>query len=131
MDRRSRARIRWVQIDCADPDALASFWSQVLGMEPDPSEAPPAFRCLQDPRGGVGLCFQRVPEAKVVKNRVHFDVVVADLEHVTEFVLALGGSVRGASPDFDEGGWRWRTVADPEGNEFCLVPERSEAPSDD
>jgi predicted enzyme related to lactoylglutathione lyase len=123
-DTESRGRIRWVQIDCTDADALSSFWSEVLGMEPDPSEAPPAFRCLQDPHGGIGLCFQRVPEPKVVKNRVHVDVVVSDLERSTQLVRQLGGSVRGEAPDFDEGGWRWRTVADPEGNEFCLVPGR-------
>lgn len=100
---RADGHVGWVQIDCADPDALASFWAQVLGMEPDTSQAPPAFRCLQDPKGRrVGPCFQRVPEQKAVKNRVHLDVVVPDLEHATEVVRQLGGSVRGASPDHDD-----------------------------
>lgn len=116
------ADIRWLQVDCADPDGLAAFWAEFLNLAPDPSQAPPAFRCLLGKDGGPGLCFQRVPEPKTVKNRVHFDIVVTDLGAATEQIARLGGSTRGASPDYHENGWRWRIMADPEGNEFCLVP---------
>jgi predicted enzyme related to lactoylglutathione lyase len=116
--------IRWLQIDCTDPEELAKFWAEVLELDPDRSSSPPAFRCLLGKDGGPGLCFQRVPEPKTVKNRVHFDVVVSDLEGATVRIEQLGGTTRSDAPDFRENGWRWRIMADPEGNEFCLVPER-------
>jgi hypothetical protein len=108
------ARVGWVQIDCADPDRLRSFWAAFLGLTNDDSPHLPPYGCLEPPAsGGPGICFQRVPEPKVVKNRVHLDIVVDDLEAAT---------TGGEHPDFHEAGWRWRTMADPEGNEYCLVP---------
>lgn len=98
----------------------------------DTSPAPPAYRCLLGREGGPGICFQRVPESKTVKNRVHLDIVVADVERATALIEDLGGRKRGEPSDFHEGGWRWRMMADPEGNEFCLVPragEVSDAPT--
>jgi predicted enzyme related to lactoylglutathione lyase len=91
-------------------------------MENDPSPAPPAFRCLLGINGGTGLCFQRVPESKTIKNRMHLDVIVDDLASATRWVEENGGQRRSAAPDFHEGEWRWRIMADPEGNEFCFVP---------
>ena len=114
--------IGWIQIDCRDPDALRRFWAGLLGMENDPSPAPPAFRCLLGINGGTGLCFQRVPESKTIKNRMHLDVIVDDLASATRWVEENGGQRRSAAPDFHEGEWRWRIMADPEGNEFCFVP---------
>jgi predicted enzyme related to lactoylglutathione lyase len=119
------ATIGWVQIDCRDPDALRAFWGELLGLERDPDPAPDAFRPLARPNNGTGLSFQRVPERKLVKNRVHLDLIVEDIDAVTEWIEAHGGSRRGAHPDFAEGTWRWRTMADPEGNEFCLVPTQA------
>src|SRR5687768_10478137 len=119
-----RGDIRWLQIDCADKEDLAKFWAEILELDPDPSPSPPAFLCLLGKDGGPGLCFQTVPEPKTVKNRVHFDVVVVDLEGATRRIEELGGSTRSDTPDFHENGWRWRIMADPEGNEFCLVPAR-------
>ena len=78
--------IAWVQIDCRDPDALRRFWAELLGMQDDPSPAPPAFRCLLGVKGGPGLSFQRVPQSKIIKNRVHLDVIVDDLEAATRWV---------------------------------------------
>lgn len=120
----------WIQIDCADPDRLRAFWAAVLELEPDPSPAPPAYRCLLGRDGTPGICFQRVPEPKAVKNRVHLDIIVADLEQATARIEELGGSRRGGHPDYHEDGWRWRVMADPEANEFCLVPPSLEASSE-
>lgn len=64
------------------------------------------------------MSFQRVPESKVVKNRSHLDLHVNDVDAITALIERLGGS-RGR--DFDEYGYRWRVMQDPEGNEFCLV----------
>jgi predicted enzyme related to lactoylglutathione lyase len=113
----------WVQIDCSDPVALATFWSSVLGARIDRPG-------LGDPPRYLGLVptspdqpvvsFQRVPDPKTVKNRVHLDIAVDDVEAATARIEALGGS-RHAAGDFSEYGFRWRVMADPEGNEFCLV----------
>ncbi|MDQ3689082.1 MAG: hypothetical protein M3406_03430 [Chloroflexota bacterium] len=94
-------------------------------MQDDPSPAPPAFRCLLGVKGGPDLSFQRVPESKTIKNRVHLDVIVDDLAAATRWVEENGGQQRSSASDFHEGEWRWRIMADPEGNEFCFVPASS------
>ena len=73
--------------------------------------------------GGMVLALQRVPEAKVGKNRMHFDVFVDDLESTTARVLELGGQrwAEHSSATLNDGGLISRIMADPEGNEFCLV----------
>ncbi len=116
------AEVGWITIDCLDPERLSGFWTEVLGVEEDSRIGEPAqYVMLKAPAPGViPLQFQRVPEAKQGKNRLHLDLTVTDIESVAARVQALGGS-RGPEGDFDEAGYRWRVMADPEGNEFCLV----------
>jgi predicted enzyme related to lactoylglutathione lyase len=68
--------------------------------------------------GGPRLGFQRVPEAKTVKNRMHLDLAVPDPEALKARVVELGGS---RLADHKEGRVRWTVMADPEGNEFCVT----------
>src|SRR4051794_25303735 len=82
-------RIDEVVIDCADPAALARFWADVLGGEPQVRSAAWAY---VDPPGWTRLAFQRVPEAKLAKNRLHLDVLVDDLAASTARAEALGAS---------------------------------------
>jgi hypothetical protein len=142
------ASVRQVQVtfDCAEPERVARFWCDVLGyVVPPPPEGfaswddfdrslPPerqgsAFACV-DPSGvGPRLFFQRVPEGKEVKNRVHLDVRVgtglvgderlATLMAESERLVALGAvQVRVLRADgFDES---CIVMQDVEGNEFCL-----------
>jgi predicted enzyme related to lactoylglutathione lyase len=63
---------------------------------------------------------QRVPEAKGAKNRLHLDLYPDDLDEASTRVEALGGS-RVSPEDVREFGYRWRVMADPAGNEFCLI----------
>jgi catechol 2,3-dioxygenase-like lactoylglutathione lyase family enzyme len=122
-------RIRHITVDCADPYALARFWAQLLGYREDPGEPnrPGGNEALLlDPQGSAGLLFLRVPEPKVVKNRVHFDVwpqAAAGLnrDQALERVLGLGAALVDDRREPD--GTGWIVLADPEGNEFCL--ERS------
>ena len=115
-------RIGWVQVDCADPVGLSGFWSELLGTPVRGTLGdPPQYVILEAPSpGGVRLAFQRVAEPKAGKNRLHLDVMVADLDVATELAVALG-----ATPvdDVREHGYTWRVLRDPAGNEFCLVPE--------
>ncbi|MEU6954126.1 VOC family protein [Streptomyces sp. NPDC045714] len=142
------APIRQVQItfDCASPSRVAHFWCEVLGyVLPSPPEGfatwgeydlslPPekrdaGFAC-QDPSGvGPRLYFQRVPEGKAVKNRVHLDVRVgtglvgeerlAALEAECARLIPLG-AVRGQLLLADEENESCLNMQDIEGNEFCL-----------
>lgn len=115
-------RLRWIQIDCSDPERLAAFWAGVLAVEIDARLGdPPQFVNLGPAeRGAPRVCFQRVPEAKAVKNRLHFDVDVADVEVACARVEVLGGR-RLDDHDFHEHGFSWRRMEDPDGNEFCLI----------
>jgi catechol 2,3-dioxygenase-like lactoylglutathione lyase family enzyme len=117
-------RVLGVMIDCPDPERLAAFWTEVLGVEVEDRLGDPAQFVYLAPvqPGGIHLYFQRVPEPKVVKNRVHLDVYADDVELALSRIESLGGRRRDEQPFHDvndEAHW-WR-MADPEGNEFCLV----------
>ena len=73
---------------------------------------------FQGAANGHILSFQRVPEQKSVKNRVHLDIRVEDLGTATDAVLALDGTWDGNERALDDA--RWRTLGDPEGNEFDI-----------
>lgn len=135
-----------VTFDCADPERVARFWCEVLGyVVPPPPEGfdsweaykdslPPGqplsgFAC-SDPTGeGPRMYFQRVPEGKVAKNRVHLDVRVgtglvgeerlAALEAECARLLPLG-AVRGQLLLADDENESCLNMQDVEGNEFCL-----------
>lgn len=114
---------RWLglTIDCADPARLSSFWGALLELAPttehgdDPGWASLGTRSGDQPR----LTFQRVPEAKTSKVRLHLDVEVDDIVVARAEVERLGGSWSGDRHDYDEG--VVLVMLDTEGNEFCLV----------
>jgi len=117
------ARLGAVIIDCRDPEGLAAFWGALLGVEVGRRLGdPPQYVDLDPLSEGPYLGFQRVPEPKVVKNRVHLDLDVDDVERATERIEALGGK-RASLDDVREHGYAWRVMSDPEGNEFCLIFE--------
>jgi catechol 2,3-dioxygenase-like lactoylglutathione lyase family enzyme len=137
-----------VTFDCADPAALSNFWADALGyrlQEPPegfasweafltdlgvPEEDWNSASAVVDP-GGVGprLYFQRVPEPKAAKNRVHLDLNVggppgsrlderkAAVDREAKRMIELGAETVGA---VEERGEYWIVMRDPEGNEFCL-----------
>ena len=104
-----------VVVDCADPVTLSAFWHGVLGGSRQVRHAD--WAVVTTDRVTVG--FQRVPEAKVVKNRVHLDVEVTDMAGATTAAVALGATCIGGFVPEDDGGFQ--VLADPEGNEWCLV----------
>ena len=114
-------RLSGITVDCTDPVRMSQFWGQLLGIEPtdehgaDPNWATLGSRSDQVPR----LTFQRVPEPKQTKVRLHLDVQVDDIEAGRRQVETLGGSWSGTRHDYDEG--VVLNMLDPEGHEFCLV----------
>jgi len=108
-------------IDAADPEALARFWSAVLDWPV--LEAEDGVVEIGDPSGATPtLVFAAVDDAKVVKNRVHIDVnpTGCDQEEELQRLLALGAT----EVDIGQGEQSWIVLADPEGNEFCLLATR-------
>ena len=115
-------RIQCLCVDALDPDLLATFWAEVLGWRR--TEESPDEICLEPPFGGPDegivpdLLFLRVPEGKAVKNRLHLDLRPADQAEEVDRLVALGArrvSI-GQGPDVT-----WVVLADPEGNEFCVL----------
>ena len=109
-----------VSVDCANAGKLAGFWAEVMGrpVDPDPSEGFAAIGLASGGDGGPAWMFHQVPEAKQAKNRVHVDLGAADLQAEVDRILTLGAT---RVADIDEGGYRWTTLLDPEGNEFDVV----------
>jgi catechol 2,3-dioxygenase-like lactoylglutathione lyase family enzyme len=131
------SRLTEISLDCHDPDRLAEFWTAVLGWEvlhaePGLVEIGPGGRAdaelLEVVRSGPvapTIFLAQVPEEKVAKNRVHFDVSPVDCsqDEEVERILALGATRADIGQTGEES---WTVLADPEGNEFCVL--RSLAP---
>ncbi len=105
-------------LDCADLDAQAAFWAATLGYEPVGTAG--QYRALAPPAGQTGprLILQQVPEPRITKNRMHLDVLTDDVAAEADRLVALGARARGDA--FEEHGYHWQPLADPEGNEFCV-----------
>ena len=114
-------RLAGVTIDCADPSALAGFWSALLdrptaGEHDGPDWATVGSRLEAAPR----LTFQRVPEPKRGKVRLHLDVQVDDVDDARAQIEALGGRWTGERHEYPGEGVVM-VMTDPEGHEFCVV----------
>jgi predicted enzyme related to lactoylglutathione lyase len=108
-----------IAIDCADPDGLARFWAAVLGTEIEGTAGEGHYVDLRSGAGLPTLRFQRVPELKVAKNRLHLDLTADDPEAAAARIAKLGG--RRTSEAHAEYGLEWIVMEDPEGNEFCVI----------
>ncbi|AEW97790.1 MULTISPECIES: VOC family protein [Streptomycetaceae] len=105
-------------LDCADPERLAAFWAGALGYRRTGGDPP--YVGLADPAGRrPDLLLQRVPEPRSGKNRMHLDLRVDALQPHLDRLLADGA--RRLRGPFDDRGWLTAVLADPEGNEFCLI----------
>ena len=136
-----------VVFDSAEPARLADFWAQALGyvVQPPPGgyatwedllremgvpeDQWTSRSAVVDPEGaGPRIFFQRVPEGKTVKNRVHLDVRAGGAlrgderrARLTEEVQRLTGLGAKQVQEMDEMGEHWVVMRDPEGNEFCVT----------
>jgi len=108
-------------LDVADLDVQTAFWCGALGYEHTASVE--QYRALEDPaRKGPKVLLQRVSEAKSAKNRLHLDLHVDDPAAESARLEALGATL---VQRVDEFGIFWFSMLDPEGNEFCVVPNDS------
>lgn len=107
-----------VVLDCVDADALADFWASALGFRRGPFGAP--YVRLADPRKRwPDLLLQQVPEPRAGKNRMHLDLQVMDVAAEVDRLTALGARV--IDPAHDDDGFLTVVLADPQGNEFCVL----------
>ena len=128
--------VRWytVVVDCRDPAALARWWASTLGWQvvfeaPDEVVIVPPHALAEGAASvplaerGPGLVFVPVPEGKAIKNRLHIDLAPGpDDDHAAEVEALLA---RGATRvDVGQGDTAWVVLADPEGNEFCVLTPR-------
>ncbi|MBD0740172.1 VOC family protein [Streptomyces sp. CBMA29] len=114
-----------VAIDCADAYELARFWSGVTGRPLDPEDGPgdPEVQVLL--AEGPVLHFNQVPEPKTVKNRIHLCLrPETSREQEVERLLALGATFVADRRNPD--GTGWAVLADPEGNEMCVLRSDSD-----
>lgn len=112
-------------VDCADPAKLAAFWNEALGWGGVAAASDGTGAICGPARGGTYLEFIRVPEGKVVKNRVHLGCTagaLADLDREIERLQLQGASIAWEETFPPEIASQYRNVVmrDPEGNEFCL-----------
>jgi len=127
------SRISHTTVDCANAYELAEWWKPVLGYTdlPDDPNEPGHEECMIiSPADGHRVLFIEVPELKTVKNRIHFDLVPTDRtrDEEVERVLGLGATQVGDHRGQYGPGTGWVILADPEGNEFCIL--RSDAERD-
>ena len=112
-----------ITIDCRDPVALSGFWGTVLGYSVHPESSSAEALLLPPDAGAAEISFVPVPEDKQVKNRLHFDLIPqATQETEVDRLVGVGASIvddRRASDG-------WVVMADPEGNEFCVMQSEDE-----
>jgi len=118
------SRISHVSVDSRNAYAQSVWWGSVLGMHEDPDDPnlPGHDECIiLPPDGGTTVLFIEVPESKELKNRLHFDLRPVDRtrEEEVDRLLEVGATIVAdrRRPD----GMGWVTMADPEGNEFCVL----------
>jgi hypothetical protein len=108
-----------VTIDCADPGLLARFWAEALGwrITYESDEEVVVERPGGRPNDEIALLFIKVPDEKVVKNRLHLDLRPDDRDAEVARLQALGAR----RIDIGQGDVTWVVMADPAGNEFCVL----------
>jgi predicted enzyme related to lactoylglutathione lyase len=110
--------LKWEQIviSAQDPATLGQWWCDALGWVVVDDE-PPVFEILPEPDRYPGIMFLPLEEPKSAKNRLHIDLRPDDQEAEVDRLIALGAS----RVDIGQGDASWVVLADPEGNEFCVL----------
>ncbi|MEM7093152.1 MAG: VOC family protein [Actinomycetota bacterium] len=114
--------LEWEQatVEASDPAGLGRWWAEALGWV-IVDDDPPVFEIRPAPEQVPGLLFLQVDHAKAGKNRVHLDFRPDDQSAEVERLLAMGAT----RVDIGQGDASWVVMADPEGNEFCVLGSAS------
>jgi hypothetical protein len=113
-------RVSEIVIDCASHEAVVDFWLAALGGYRR-TEVNEQYVAITPDEPGIGrpaILFQKVPEAKAVKNRVHLDLRGDSMSDEVDRLAGLGATIIAERSLGDA--LRWTVMADPEGNEFCV-----------
>lgn len=118
-------------VDCANAYQASHFWAQVLGYVDDPDDPnnPGDEECpIHDPQTEHTILFIEVPEPKTVKNRLHFDLRPRTGTRDAEVarLLGIGARLMADHRGIHGPGTGWVVLADPEGNEFCVLRSQAE-----
>jgi hypothetical protein len=116
-------------VDCADAYALSRWWQQVLDYVEDPEDPnlPGHVECMIFARdGGHRVLFIEVPEAKQIKNRIHFDLRPVEGSRDEELARLIDLGAKPVDDLRNPDGSGWVVLADPEGNEFCILRSTAE-----
>ncbi|HLI73253.1 MAG TPA: VOC family protein [Acidimicrobiales bacterium] len=118
------AVLREIVIDCLEPSRVARFWGQVLGWDVQEQDDYFWMSASGQPFPDMTLVFAPVPEEKTVKDRIHLDVSPVGCDQAEEVarILDLGAT----RVDVGQGDSPWVVLADPEGNEFCVLRRRAD-----
>ena len=125
------AFVSHTSVDCRNAYELSEWWKRVLGyvdVDGDPN-LPGHEECMiLDPETQHRLLFIEVPERKQVKNRIHLDLAArsGSRDEELEWLLSLGATEVADLRGINGPGTGWVVLADPEGNEFCIVRSRAE-----
>ncbi|MGX6607766.1 VOC family protein [Micromonosporaceae bacterium Da 78-11] len=114
---------RWEQIvvDAEDPARLGRWWAEALGYV-IVTDKPDEVEIRRSPDEMPGLVFTPVPDAKATKNRLHIDLRPDDQESEVERLVDMGARLA----DIGQHDVSWVVLADPEGNEFCVLASRGQ-----
>lgn len=110
-----------ITVDCPDPESAAAFWERFVGYERRRDQTGDVYVTLDkvgDADGPPHLTFQRVPEPKTVKARIHLDLFVDHAQPMVDEMVAAGATVVETT---QAGEWTTRILQDPAGNEFCVI----------
>ncbi|MFU8873838.1 VOC family protein [Micromonospora sp. SL4-19] len=121
--------ISHTSVDCADAYALSSWWRVVLDYTEDPDDPnePGHEECMiASPDGHHRLLFIEVPERKQIKNRIHFDLRPREGTRDEELARLIGLGAMEVEDRRNADGTGWVVLADPEGNEFCILRSEGE-----
>jgi len=115
-------KIQCVTVDARDPAALAAWWAEALGFRVKELEDEGEVAIIPEDRGkDPAILFIHVPYDKVVKNRIHLDLTPDDRDAEVARLVAMGATRVDIGQSGDES---WVVLADPEGNELCVLQPR-------
>jgi predicted enzyme related to lactoylglutathione lyase len=112
-----------IAFDCANPAGLAEFWAGVLERPVD-EDGTGDFESIgaYTRRTGPAWVFVRVAVGKTMKNRVHPDLLTSNLDAEIDRIVGLGAE---KTAEYEQDGYHWVTLTDPEGNEFDVIAARA------